>query len=197
MKIKKLISSALVFVMLFTTMIAVFPVSSSAAELTFEKSVKPAEEIEGEVVQAIVNDYRLYGSKFTDKDGEQVLPFANARELLDYEINKGYIDYVKYGNSAVYVNRYTGLMYYENALTGQILTSNPYDSAYQTKEGGNYVTLDYDVLSQLELRYFEAANTSKVGNYNTLYWIYENAMAPTVTETDDGLAVEYTIGSAL
>ncbi len=196
MKIKKLISSALVFVMLFTTMIAVFPVSSSAEDVTIEKSVKPAEEIEGEVIQAICNDYRLYGSKFTDKDGQEVLPFANAREVLDYEMSKGYIDYVKYGSSAVYVNRYTGLMYYENAVTGQILTSNPYDPAYQTKEGGQYVRLDYDKLSQLELQYFEAANTSNTGNYNTLYWIYENGMAPTVTETEEGLAVKYTIGSA-
>ena len=197
MKIKKLISSALVFVMLFTTMVTVFPIASSAEDATVEKSVKPAEEIEGEVIQAICDDYRRYGSKFTDKDGQVVLPFANARELLDYEISKGYIDYVKYGKGAVYVNRYTGLMYYENVVTGQILTSNPYDPAYQTKEGGQYVRLDYDKLSQIELQYFEAANTSVTGNYNTLYWIYENAMAPTVTETEDGIAIEYTIGSAL
>ncbi len=197
MKIKKLISSALVFVMLFTTMVAVLPISSSAQEANIEKVIAEPQEIEGEVVQEICEDYRLYGSKFTDRDGQEVLPFTNARETLDYELSKGYIDYVKYANAAVYVNRYTGLMYYENTLTGQIITSNPYDPAYSTKDGGTFVTIGDDKLSQIELKYFEAANTSRTGDFNTLYWIEQNAMAPVVSGTEDGLAVEYILGSAL
>ena len=198
MKFKKLISSALVFVMLFTTMVAVLPISSSAAEVASEVSVSNEAPLDAETIQAICRDYRLYGSVFKNKDKEEVLPFANAREMLDYEISKGYIDYVKYSTSAVYVNRYTGLMYYENVITGQILTSNPYDPAYQTKEGGSSVMIGDDKLSQIELQYFEVANTAATGNFNTLYWIYENGEAPVVKANGkNGISVTYQLGSAV
>ena len=199
MKIKKLISSALVFVMLFTTMVAVIPVSSSAAdEAVIDKQIMSADEvIVGEDVKLIVNDYRHYGSAFTDKDGVKVPAFNSTKDALDYEISKGYIDYVKYSGSAIYVNRYTGLMYFENTVTGQILTSNPYDPAYQTKDDGAFVAIGDDKLSQIELQYFEAANTSNKGNFNTLYWINENEAGPAVSEKNGVLSVTYTLGSVI
>ena len=198
MKIKKLISSALVFVMLFTTMVAVLPISSSADEVASEVVVNENATLDAEIIQAICKDYRLYGSSFVNKDGENVLPFANVKEMLNYEISKGYIDYVKYANSAVYVNRYTGLMYYENLVTGQIITSNPYDPAYQTKEGGSSVSIGDDKLSQIELQYFEVANTAATGNFNTLYWIFENGEAPVVKANgNNGISVTYELGSAV
>ena len=198
MKIKKLISSALVFVMLFTTMIAVIPVSSSAAEdAVVEKSVKQEDPLDGEVIQAIISDYRLYGSAFTNKNGEPVAPFTSARDALNYELKQDYLDWVKYADSAVYVNRYTGLMFYENLVTGQILMSNPYDPAYQTKEGGVSVSIDDYKLSQIELQYFEAANTANKDTFNNIYWIYENGKAPIVSGDGDGISITYTLGSAI
>ena len=199
MKIKKLISSALVFVMLFTMAVAVLPVASSAEESKVELNVKGEnpEDFDGETLLKIVKNYRLYGSTFENENGQKVKPFNNAREALDYELSMGYIDYVKYAGSAVYVNRYTGLMYFENTSTGQILTSNPYDPAYQTLEGGTSVSISDDKLSQLELKYFELANTSKTGDFNTLKWIEQNALAPKVSGEGSTISVTYTLGTQL
>lgn len=198
MKLKKLISSALVFVMLFTTLVAVIPVSSFAEESeSFEFSVYSGEAIEATELQNIFKDYRRYGSTFENKEGTIVTPFANAKALLEYETSMGYIDYAKYGNYAIYVNRYTGFMYFENGLTGQILTSNPIDPAYKTKENGVTDTLSSPELSQVELHYFELANTANKDDYDSYEWILENNQAPTVTATENGLDVEYILGTSL
>ena len=198
MKLKKLISSALVFVMLFTTMVAVIPVSSFAEESkSFEFSVYSGEAIDSAVLLDIMEDYSRYGSTFENKDGAIVTPFANAKELLEYEMSQGYIDYAKYGNTAIYVNRYTGFMYYENRHTGQILTSNPIDPAYKTKENGVKDSLSSPELSQIELHYFELANTANKDDYDSYEWIIENKEAPVVTATENGLDVEYVLGTSL
>ena len=203
MKIKKLISSALVFVMLFTTLVAVIPVSSFAADETQKVSVAD-KKVEAETLKKIVNDYRHYGSVFdSEATGRKSVPaFTSARAALDYELDPdnnpetddSYLDYFKSGNNVIYINRYTGLMFYENTLTGQILTSNPYDPAYQTKEGGAPVLGTYDRLSQIELRYFNAANTANIGDYNTLNWIEQNEKAPVISAIENGLSITYTIG---
>ena len=198
MKFKKLISSALVFATLFTTMVAVVPVTSFAAEtVKCDVSVYEGDPVDAEVLQAICKDYTKYGSNFINKDGDSVAPFTNAKDLLLYEQSMGYIDYAKKGDYAVYVNRYTGFTYFENGVTGQIITSNPIDPAYQTKEGGSFVGLSSPVLSQVELKYFELANTGNKDEYDSYEWIIENKQAPTVTASENGLDVEYILGSSL
>lgn len=168
--------------MLMTSFLAVIPVSASAEEGT-TVSIMPEDQVifDVDAVKAICQSYLEYN-------------FETAAEMLAHELELGYLDYIKEGDVAVYVNRYTGFMYYVNELTGQILTSNPIDSAYQTLEGGNIVSLSEDVMSQLVIEYFTLTNTKDVTTDNSLKWIMEGSML-SVSEHEGGLAVEYTIGS--
>ena len=71
-----------------------------------------------QIKDIVKNAYKDYGETFD-----------SAEERLLYELSKGYLDYVYSagGEYTIYVNRYNGYMYYKNNLTGQILTSNPYN----------------------------------------------------------------------
>ena len=63
--------------------------------------------------------------------------------MLVYELEKGYLDSVDSKDKmySIYVNRYTGVMYYVNNLTGQILMSNPYYYAPSNDERVNQLLL--------------------------------------------------------
>ena len=141
MKLNKIISSALVLVMLFASFCVVIPVSAAEAEVGYEINVLDSESVisDFDKIKLITEKYKTY-------------TFASAKEMLDYELNPdgdtatddSYLDSVRYGNYVVYVNRYTGFMYYVNELTGQILTSNPIDPGYRKD-------IDISILSQLEI----------------------------------------------
>ena len=183
MKFNKFISSALAVVILLTSLLAVFPVISFAEEDSSEISIMDQNEVISDVeeVKAICQSYLTYN-------------FSTAAEMLAYEAELGYLDYVKSGDFAVFVNRYTGFMYYVNSLTGQILTSNPIDPAYKTEEGGSTVTLGNEIMSQLIIEYFALSDT-KVYTYDSMKWIMDGSLI-SVSEYEGGIAVEYTLGSA-
>ena len=183
MKLNRILSSLLVFVMLFTGILTLIPVSASAEEGTKREVSVQQEGLVEEVdeVKKICQEYLTYN-------------FKTASEMLDYELEKGYLDYVKEGDFAIYVNRYTGFMYYVNSRTGQILTSNPTDPAYQTKEGGTTVSLSNEIMGQMIIEYFALTDT-KPYTYDSLRWIMDGSLL-TLTEHDGGIAVQYTLGSA-
>lgn len=188
MKFNRILSTVIIFVMLFTSMVAVFPVGALAAENAgsgVTVSMKKENEIisDADKVKAIAQEYLKYN-------------FKTAEEMLDYELDKGYLVSAATKNFTVYVNVYTGFVYYKNNLTGQILTSNPIDPAYQTEEGASIVSLSNAVMSQIELSYTELANTSAEVTYDSLTWIMNGSLLSVSEIEGKGISVEYTLGEA-
>lgn len=183
MKLNKLVSSVLAFVMIVTSFAALLPVVASAAS-PIAVNVKTDDDrvSDMEAVIEICNDYMSYN-------------FSTAKEMLDYELEKGYLDSITRGNFAVYINRFTGVMYYVNNLTGQILTSNFIDPAYQTIEGGQTVTLDKTYLGQVSVSAFNIDGTAKY-EYNSFEWIMEGSLLSVSKSAEDGISVEYILGNA-
>ncbi len=117
--------------------------------------------------------------------------FNNAAEMLDYELSEGYLDYVhSAGNRySIYVNRYTGVLYYKNNTTGEILTSNPYNPGTET----NAITVQRALMSQVDISFIVTANSADNPTYNSSQWAAEYAQIA-VTAIKGGLRVNYTMG---
>ena len=191
MKLNRIISSALIFVMLFASIVATIPVTSFAAEeAKHVVNVLENDTRDEKAVKEIYDNYVKYG--FGD------FYYKTVEEYLQYELNAGYLDSVEYGDFAVYVNRYTGLMYYKNKVSGQILTSNPTNPAYQTTNPQTIVSVNDKItgfLSQFELEYFKITDPN---NKETLYSFTEitDGAPLTVTKLPNGLSVKYILGEA-
>lgn len=187
MKFNRILSSVLVIVMLISCVIAALPIVASAAEEEVDIWVKENDELTTEEFQAIVEAYKSSG-----KEGESQLVFKTSEEMFSYDLSMGYLDHVISGGYAVYVNRYTGVMYYVNLTTGQMLTSNPIDPGYDGKAG----SIDSYILSQVSLTYTTPA---KADPDNAVpYDTYKNGtlegLKPVVTAFGTGLKIDYTIG---
>lgn len=181
MKLNRIISTALIFVLLFTAIISVTPLTAAAEETNTvvtegtTESDKTLDEI-----KAILEEYKKHPG------------YASARAMLDADIEKGYIYSVKTAAYSIHLNKYTGVTYYENNLTGQILTSNPYDPGYS----GITVDLDEGIISQVELVYFENSNPSVEIPYNSFNWIKQGSTI-SVNAIDNGFSVNYILGEAV
>lgn len=118
MKLKKILSSVLVTVMLFATIVAVIPpVNADAAYMSVGST-------SGTLTQEEV--VTLVTSK-EDGVGIRYYNFATAEEMFQHEFDKGYLVGTKLGDAfSLYVNRYTGYVYYKNEITGEMITSNPW-----------------------------------------------------------------------
>ncbi len=182
MKLKKILSSALIIVMLFMSLVAVLPVNAFAAEepgstVTVDTTNVPKTQPTAEKVKNIVDEYLNYN-------------YASAEDMLQYEIGRGYLASAESPESIVYVNVYTGLVYYKNKITGQILTSNPIDPGYQVTSDSTKLGL----MSQIELTVSEKSNSSSEVSYNSLQWIREGAVLEVTGIEGKGLNVKYTLG---
>ncbi len=170
--------------MLFTTVAAAIPFTANAAYSDaasagtanvpegFEEANLNSAELE-----AYIDEYLTYN-------------FSTAAEMLNYELTKGYLYYVNsVGNAyTMFVNKYTGFVYYVNNLTGQILTSNPINPA--TAAG----TQDKEFLmSQISVSFTESANSTSGGEYSSVKWAARRAQI-SVTAISGGLRVNYTLG---
>lgn len=173
MKINKILSSALVFVMLFTTAVACIPISASADAAAPVVSEIPAAKTLDEV-KSIFETVSTY-------------TYETAEELLNYELSQGYLASVSRGEYTIYVNCYTGYMYYVNNVTGQILTSNPIDP------GTNTGNLSESFYSQVEVEYAPVSDPSKVDTYYGSRWIKQGNLL-SVKKIDGGLSVSYVLG---
>ena len=173
MKLNKILSSALVFVMLFTTLVMAIPTTAFAGEKDYEVSVDTETTLTNEEIKAIVSAYTAYD-------------YDTAEEMLNAELALGYLDSVKGAAYSLYINRYTGFIYYVNNVTGQILTSNPIDPGYRAK-------VDYTVMSQIELTYMSLSDTAKSYTYNNINWIMNDSFL-SLSEIDNGISVKYTLG---
>ncbi len=195
MKIKKILVSALVVVMLFTTFAGLIPVSVQAANYS---SVE-INNLSSDVVKKIVKAYRGELTEKEDKEAEyRHAAFKSAEEMFIYDRDNGYLDSTTNGVYTIYVNRYTGVLYYRHNETGEMLTSNPYyfenssiksDSSESSQSGGNPI----DLTSQIVIKY---ALASQPDNTDTMY--SSTAAADrnqiTVSKINNGLRVSYTLG---
>ena len=168
MKLKRILSSALVVIMLFSAISVLVPVQAKAAH---HSSVSNTKLTTDEVVK-IVEDY-------------QKAEYTSAEEMFQAELAAGKLDYATNGNFSIYVNRYTGVVYYRNNTTGEMLTSN----SYNFKGAGGVDELT----SQVSVSYATMSNTE---NTNVLYsstWAAKYNQI-TVSKIDNGLRVSYAIG---
>lgn len=186
MKFNKILSSALVLVMLLSSIIAVLPVNAMASEstaITINMGEVDAEINTPEKLLDLINAAAKYN-------------YSTAQEMLEVEKKSGVLDVVSAGGYNLYINRYSGFMFYENTRTGQILTSNPVDP------GSNSTTnLSTTVLSQLELEFKDVSDPSVEtgGIYDSAGQI-RDGFAISVTELPEqpdgrkGISVQYTMG---
>ena len=172
---KKIISSALLVVMVFSAIAVAIPVKSSAAH---SPSVSTESNYTKEQIKEIVRDTYKY-------------TFNSAAEMLEYELALGYLDYVhSSGNRySIYVNRYSGTLYYVNNVTGEILTSNPYNTGTHT----NAESIQRELMSQVNVNFFVTANSSNNPVYTSSQWAAEYGQI-SVSAIKDGLRVSYTLG---
>lgn len=181
MKMKKLISSALVCVLLFGAVIGIVPIKAKAAS-TAANSV--GESLGAEAVWNLVESMLL------------LCQYESAEEMLNEEYEEGYIlppVTSKNGRYSIYVNRYTGFVYYVDNLTGQILTSNPY--TYEKTQGNVISETTAEMQSQLVITYSETTkNTS-----SKLYSSRDAAMNSqiSVEYIANGFRVNYTLGDTV
>ncbi len=176
MKIKKILTSALIAIMLFTSAASIIPTRASAAHSGSSDSVK----LTSDAVASIVNDY------IKPDASKSELKFTSNRDMFEYDMSKGYLVGSTNGKYSIYVNCYTGVMYYINNLTGEILTSNPYSVGSAT-DGYKYT-----MASQIELSYSKVSGEEG----GTMYSSQEAALRGqiTVTRIDGGLRVNYALG---
>ena len=117
--------------------------------------------------------------------------------MLKDELAKGYLDFAtsKDGKYMIYVNRYTGFLYYCNQLTGEILTSNPVNPGYLNgdKMAITTATDRSDVMSQISVTLFESANSTVSYTYNSVDWSSMYGQLK-VSPIANGLRVNYTLG---
>ena len=188
MKFNRILSTALVFIMLFSSIVAVIPFSSFASTAAAEPvvSVLPDEERLKDT-DALSGPIENYKSKYDGKDQK----LATAEDMLNYELDPdgnpntadGYLDSIVYGNYAIYINRYTGFVYYQNKTTGQILTSNPLDPAKN-----NY---NPNLYSQIELEYFQTTDANNKGTFTSMDSICKGSMLK-LSKTADGKGIVVT-----
>ena len=201
MNYKRIISTALLVVMLVTTVFGAMPFTSFAAHSS--SSVSASVRVPEGYEEANLNAEELkayLGETFTenpnfDPDSDEILNFLaydfdSASEMLNYELKRGYLYYVNSaGNKfTIFVNKYTGFVYYVNNTTGQILTSNPVSVVDATS-----VETRELLMSQLVIKYSELSNTTNSPELTSMKWAARRSQIK-VTSINNGIRVSYTLG---
>ena len=191
MKFNKIISTALLVVMLFTTVIAVFPVNSYAAYAGSSNS-SVANVPEGyEEADLSASELKSYLEEYIKYD------FETAFDMWYHELEAGYLYYVNSPGNVytMYINKYTGFVYYMNNQTGQILTSNPINPGKKNSSGTENlgVPARTEIMSQIEITFKEATNESNNPTYQSYEWAAKRSQL-TVTPITGGLRVNYVLG---
>ena len=180
MKLNKLISSVLVFVMIITSYAALLPITASAASSV---TININTDDENAVI----------ASKVLEKCKEYLnYDYDTAYEMLQAELKLGYLDSLTRGNNTIYLNRYTGLMYYVNNVTGQILTSNFIDNDELNAETAE---ADLNHAGQVSVDAFNITGNGSY-SYDSLTWIMQGSLATVYQSGDDSIAIEYILGNA-
>ena len=176
-------------VMLFTTVIAVMPIQASAAHTDSSSSstlssLYPEADLTAEQLEVYLDEYYTYD-------------FATAAEMLDHELRAGYLYAVNSSGNlyTMYINKYTGFLFYVNNSTGQILTSNPVDVGYKNANGSYAIEQKNRMIlmSQIFVKFFESSNSQNIYEYDSYKWAALRSQI-SVTPISGGLRVNYTLG---
>ena len=173
MNFKRIVSAALVCVMMFASVAAFLPVKANAA---YSSEVDSSTKLPLDDIKAIVNT-ALNGKYATDLD------------MLQADLDLGYLDHVTSsdGKYTIYVNRFTGVMYYKNNVTGQILSSSPADMKYKES-----VKTD-ELLSQVIVEFYETSIPDNEYRYLSTTWAAQYGQI-SIQPIANGLRVNYTLG---
>ena len=169
MNFKRILSSALVIIMMFSVVAVMLPVEAKAAH---HSSVSDTKLSTDDVVK-IVEAYKKAA-------------FKSAEEMFQSDLANGYLDYTTNGQFTIYVNRYTGVLYYRNNTTGEMLTSNSYNFE-------NSIGAVPELASQVYVSYATLSSTEKVMDLYSFDWaaMYNQI---SVSRIEGGLRVSYAIG---
>ena len=169
MNLKRILSSALVVIMMFSAIAVLIPIEAKAAHHSSVSDTR----LTTDEVKVIVNNY-------------QKAEYTSAEEMFQAELALGYLDSSTNGVFTIYVNRYTGVLYYRNNTTGEMLTSNSYNFAGAggaVDELSSQVAVSYSTISDTENSMVRYSSTW-AAKYNQI----------TVSKIDNGLRVSYAIG---
>lgn len=173
MKLNKIISSLLAFVMLFAVLVGVIPAINVGA--VYDPEDQSTNVSLDFIKNTIVKNALNYD-------------FETAEEMLNYEKEQGFlVSSTNYsGEYTIFVNRYTGVLYYRNNLTGQILTSTP--SSFDN-EGDD---VKKQLLSQIVIE-FEETTTNTERTYYSSTWAANYGQISTEL-ISGGIRVNYILG---
>ena len=161
--------------MLFSSFAMLMPVKADAAHSPSSVVGSTSKSLE-EITKYINDVYLKYN-------------FETAEEMLEVELSNGNLDYVTSANGlyTIYINRYTGFMFYRNNYTGQILTSNPINPGYNENREAD------ELMGQLNIKLVEASNTTQSYSYNSIEWaaLYGQIAVSAIA---NGIRVNYTLG---
>jgi len=193
MNMKKLISTALTVIMLLTSIIAVIPVNAFATTSGTEAQTDE-NNLTNEDLQVYLDNFYLKSNYATaaemlEADKNYVLEYVDSNKMpVKKTVNAIVESSSADGKYTIYINRYTGFVYYKNNLTGQILTSNPID--VETAGAGEREKL----MSQIIVAYTEISNSSKnVDDFNSIKWASRYSQV-SVSKINGGLRVNYVLG---
>ncbi len=186
MNMKKIISTALMVVMLLTSIIAVLPMGAFAAVSSTQGAAVEESELNMNSIRTYINEYigYTYADAETMLKAEQSKVDPSTGEPLNLLVSVSSPD-DKY---TIHINRYTGFVYYVNNVTGQIFTSNP------TDPGSTGASEQYrkNLMSQIMIDFTEIS-TSTGDTYYSTPWAAHYAQI-SVSKINGGLRVNYTLG---
>ena len=187
MNMKKLISTALMVIMIVTCLVAALPVNAFAAVTpTLDNNQVSESEMNLDEVKAYIDNFYLKSA------------YSTAEEMLDAMINDEDYGDASYlvsasssdGRYSIYINRYTGFVFYVNNKTGQILTSNPIDPAAAGASGERERSA---LMSQIKISFSESSNSKNTYEYDSTQWAARYGQI-SVSKISGGLRVNYTLG---
>ena len=202
-KFNRILSALLVSVMTFALVAGFIPVSVDAAYTPDVSSNRQYSEDEKKAIAEGTLSYNfktaeemlmyeLCDSSISfdrDGDGRNDITYTK-KNTSEIDIRGNWLNSVTSadGRFTLYVNSYTGYVYYKNNLTGQIITSNPYSVdglAHATK---------LQLVSQIELLFASATGigTSEI-TYRSYDWAANYAQI-TSAKIANGIRVNYTLG---
>ncbi len=174
MKIKKILSSVLVTVMLFGAISGLIsPIESKAAYVsTAGSNVSLSQEDIETLVNKTIESYS----------------YQTAYDMFKEEFDKGYLLGLQLEEAySLYINKYTGYLYYINEVTDEIITSNPWNTS------GTPSNDDLDRLtSQLYVIFTETASMTEY-RYASSRWAASYSQI-SVSQIKNGFRVNYSIG---
>lgn len=193
MKLNRILATLLLAVTLFSSVSVLAPIASKAAgseafvaDANAYVDSKALESILGESLkgnktahEALYADY--IGSRQLDENGDF------KKDEQGNVIGFSYLDSYMTSDFAIYVNRFTGVLYYMNRKTGQLLTSNPTDHG----AGTNTAKI---LMSQIEYRLLENANLYGVSSPSYSYIEAAERGQISVSSIQNGLRVNYAMG---